>query len=165
LAAHDHIEAEEEVVMANFVNLISTLSNQTNVFFVIDVPGESKHAGTPTVLFERNGRDSQLWELRLTGEKDTSGNNFVFIINKHSGLALTVPNEPRFDQGAAVVQSGLDGGDNQKWLQFSPPNLDVFIFANKHSSMVLDVKGANRSNGTPIIQNPENDEHSQLWGV
>ena len=134
--------------MANFVTLVSQLSD---VFgeLVIDVPGGSKNGGIPVILFQEhdfNPGDNQLWELRLTGESDGSGHPFVFIINKNSGLVLTVPNIPQFDVGAPVFQTTLLQSDNQKWLQLPPP-------PNKHSAMVLDVKGANSSNGTPIIQN------------
>jgi len=144
--------------MANFVTLVSQLVS-SDVFgtLVIDVPGGSKNGGTPVILFQEhdfNPGDNQLWELRLTGESDGSGHPFVFIINKNSGLALTVPNIPQFDVGAPVFQTTLLQSDNQKWLQFPPPNQPgLFLFSNKHSAMVLDVKGANSSNGTPIIQN------------
>src|SRR6516164_5036686 len=86
------LQTEEEIVMANFVTLVSQLVS-SDVFgtLVIDVPGGSKNGGTPVILFQEhdfNPGDNQLWELRLTGESDGSGHPFVFIINKNSGLAL-----------------------------------------------------------------------------
>ena len=48
-----------------------------------------------------------MFELRPTGETDAAGNNFVWIIAKHSGMALTVPHQPRFDKGAQVFQQPL----------------------------------------------------------
>jgi hypothetical protein len=135
---------------------------------VIDVPGGSGDF-VPVILFRANGGDNQLWELFPTGETDGSGNPFVFIVNKHSALGLTVPKTPQFDQGAAVFQAPVSRGvqaDAQKWLQFSLPTAPgAFIFSNKHSAMVLDVKGAaiDINNGTPIIQFPANLNPTQLW--
>jgi hypothetical protein len=135
---------------------------------VLDVPNGSKEPGTGVILFSQNNptTGNQLWELLLTGETaGPGGSPFVFIINQNSGMALTVPLDPRFDAGAAVVQQPLDHADNQKWLQFSPPNTTRFIFANKWSSMVLAVKGSNISHGTPIIQEGETDQSNELWNT
>ena len=124
---------------------------------VIDVPNSSTEPGTGVILFSQNlpRTDNQLWELRLTGEHDAAHppNPFVFIINKHSGMALTVPSRPRFDQGAAVVQEPLHNGANQKWLQFSPPSQPgKFVFASDWSGgLVIAVKGS------------ETDQPNQLW--
>lgn len=149
------------------VNFVPLILAGTAEAMVIDVPNSSKEPGTGVVLFSQNlpPTANQLWELLLTGNKDTSGNPFVFIINHNSNMARTVPLNPRFDAGAAVVQQPLDHADNQKWLQFSPPNKPGnFIFASAWSGgMVLAVKGSNFSNGTPIIQEGETDQSNQLW--
>jgi hypothetical protein len=152
--------------MTDFVPLVSKLSG--GEAFLIDTGG-SKTPAAPVFLSEFGGeQDSQLWELRLTGETDaaTPPNPFVFIINKATGMALTVPNTPRFDEAAAVVQFPLDNGDNQKWLQFSPPGQNGnFIFANRRNGEVLSVKGNNLQHGTPIIESQETDNPNQLWAT
>jgi hypothetical protein len=40
--------------------------------------------------------NNQLWDLQATGEGDPFGNPFVYINNKADGLALTVPENPRW---------------------------------------------------------------------
>ena len=160
--------------MPHFVPLISPLRSGREEGLVIDTGG-SKTPGTPVALNHPTSplADRQLWETRLTGETDGDRHNFVFIINKDSGLALTVPNEPRFDIGAAVVQFGLDGGENQKWLQFPPENqppnqLPLFIFSNMYSACVLSVKIPSPNDqlrGAPIIQSQEEDSANQLWKI
>jgi len=109
--------------------------------------------------------DHTFFELRPTGETDGSGNNFVWIIAKHSGMALTVPLEPRFDQGAQVYQEQLlvrtAGEETQKWLQYSPSG-GGDVFTNKWSAMALDVKGGG-GGGTPVIQWPETGNLNQQW--
>jgi hypothetical protein len=150
------------------VNFVPLIIATTGEAMVIDVPNGSKEPGTGVILFSQNNprTANQLWELLLTGETaGPGGAPFVFIINQNSGMALTVPLDPRFDAGAAVVQQPLDHADNQKWLQFRPPSVgaDNLVFANKWSSMVLAVKGSNFSNGTPIIQEGETDHSNQLW--
>jgi hypothetical protein len=158
--------------MPNFVQLTpaNVLDSSDNT--TLDIAGASTDPNAPAILFDDNGGDNQLFELRETGEGDSSGNKFVFIIAKHSGMALTVPLEPRSDIGAQVVQqpllSGAPGreGDVQKWLAFRGPTAGggpTIVFANKWSSLVLDAKASGTGNNTPIIQFGEADTRNQLW--
>jgi hypothetical protein len=171
----DHRQTDEEMIMPSFVQLTpqnvldGSINNTT-----LDIAGASKEPNAPAILFDANGGDNQLFELRETGEVDPNGGKFVWIIAKHSGMALTVPLEPRFDIGAQVVQqpllTGAPGreGDVQKWLAFPGPTdgeggPPTIIFANRWSSLVLDAKASGTGNHTPIIQFGEANTRNQLW--
>jgi len=160
------------MIMPNFVQLTPANVLDSSDMTTLDIAGASKEPNAPAILFGDNGQDNQLFELRPTGETDASGNNFVWIIAKHSGTALTVPLEPRFDKGAQVFQqpllTGAPGreGDVQKWLAFSGPTAGggpTIVFANRWSSLVLDAKASGTGDHTPIIQWDEADTRNQLW--
>jgi len=151
-------KVEEEIVMStpNFVFLVSHKAG-----FVLGVQGGSKASGGELVVSQglTPPSDSQLWDLQETGEIG-SGAPFVYIINKNSGLALTVPTNPRFAMGAPVVQTRLEHSDEQKWLQAPGPQPGLYYFANKWSGFNID--GA-KSSVTQEETGTDFDGGNQLW--
>jgi hypothetical protein len=98
-AGLDHLRAEEEIVMPNYVPLVSGFSKTFNPQG-LNIRGASKAAGTQAIERQYSNfgtvpyADNELFELRITGEK-VNGANYVFIIAKHSQMALTVPSANR----------------------------------------------------------------------
>jgi hypothetical protein len=139
---------------------------------ILDIRGASKDAFAPAIVYRPEnpggGGDNELFELRLTGETDAAQNPFVWIIAKHSGMALSVPFSPQFDKGVQVFQQPLitnapgGEGDVQKWLQtlaFTDSiGRNYFIYANKWSSLVLDKKDDDSVIQWSLTGNP-----NQLW--
>jgi hypothetical protein len=180
-------QADEEIIMPTYRTLTplsefnqggTPLTTDMPRFRALDIRGASKDAFAPAIIYPKDeflggGGDNQKFELRLTGEHDTAGNPFVWIIAKHSGMALTVPFSPRFDKGVQVFQQPLitnapgGEGDVQKWLQtlaFTDTfGTNFFIYANKWSSLVLDVQGSVMQDGTPVIQWSQTNNDNQLW--
>lgn len=157
-----------------FIPRVSDLSMGSAVF--LDIRGASKDAFAQAIVHEPTSvignPDNQQFELRLTGETDAAGNPFVWIIAKHSGMALSVPFSPRFEQGGQVFQQPLmthapgREGDVQKWLQVlrhQDQQGQYFVYTNKWSSFALDVQGANPSNNVPVIEFGFNGGDNQLW--
>jgi Ricin-type beta-trefoil lectin domain-like len=153
-------KVEEEIVMSTSNSVIIWCPQDPNTDFVLTVPGGSKASGAELVLSAIiRGSASQLWDLQETGEIG-SGAPFVYIINKNSGLALTVPNSPRFAKGAAVVQTSLKHSDNQKWLQAPAPQQGLYYFANKWSGFNID------GSTSPVTQEETGTDFGggyQLW--
>jgi hypothetical protein len=168
-AGLNHLPADGAIIMPKYFTLEPADLIGSGPHRALDIRGASKDGFAPAILFSSNGGDNQMFELRPTGETDAAGNNFVWIIAKHSGMALSVPLEPRFDKGAQVFQepllTGAPGreGDVQKWLQSPGPRGQGIIFGNKWSSLVLDVQGSSTNDNTPIIQWDQTNNPNQLW--
>jgi hypothetical protein len=171
-------QADEEIIMPAYRVLSPLIQAGPGFDGVLDIRGASKDAFAPAITFhgssiEGGGGDNQLFELRLTGETDAAQNPFVWIIAKHSGMALSVPFSPQFDKGVQVFQQPLitnapgGEGDVQKWLQTLAFTDNIgrnyFIYANKWSSLVLDVKGSATVDDTPVIQWSQTGNPNQLW--
>jgi hypothetical protein len=154
-----------------------------NHTFVFDVPNASTAPGTGIQLFHffGAGGDNQKWTFKPTGDNDGS----FYIVNKHSGLVLDVP-DSNTDDGVQLIQFGQNGGDNQKWFvkvrlpfgnhgefqfrvfagpissavtkQFGPA-----IIVNKHSNKVIDIQGGSLQDGTHILQFSPNGGNNQLF--
>jgi hypothetical protein len=171
-------QADEEIIMPTYRALIPLTRDGPGGSGLLDIRGASKDAFAPAIIFQAEapggGGDNELFELRLTGETDAAQNPFVWIIAKHSGMALSVPFSPQFDKGAQVFQQPLitnapgGEGDVQKWLQtlaFTDAiGRNYFIYANKWSSLVLDEKGSGQSDDLPpVIQWSLTGNPNQLW--
>jgi len=138
--------------------VIANLDDTTDVpGRVLDVPGGNTAPFTPIIIYQPNGGDNQLWNF----EPVLDDPGFFWIGNKKSQLLLTAPTNP----GGQVFQLGNNASDLQMW-QFVPAN-DVLrranYIVNKHTGLVLDIKGDTIENGTPVIQYQLNHGKNQQW--
>lgn len=83
------------------------------------------------------------------------------LIAAHSGKALDVAGAAQND-GAAVIQWSINGGNNQRWLPEAVGD-GSYVFVCRNSDKVLDVAGASTRNGAPVIQWPRNGGENQHW--
>jgi len=122
---------------------------------VLDVPGGSTVSGTGIIVYTWNGGDNQLWAIQPAPNNP----GFSVFRNKKSQLLLTVPPVA----GGQVIQVADNGQDTQLW-RFVPTGdgLSNYVI-NKHSGLVLDVKGVNAWDGTPVIHYKQNNGANQQW--
>jgi hypothetical protein len=139
-----------------YQSIVSFASDEQHV--VLDVPGGSTDPFAPIIIYQANGGDNQLWNIKPVDWAE----GFFWIGNKKSQLVLTVPDTP----GGQVFQEGINGQDTQLWRFVRDNNVAVVpvsFVVNKHSGLVLDVRGGGIGDGTPVIHYQQNGGSNQLW--
>lgn len=122
----------------------------------VTVYGASKNGSAKLVQYDRNEMDNQLWMLApLTQIDDAagSGREVFYLVNKHSGLLMTVHNASKEDY-AQIIQYEFrsDGKDsNAQWF-FEPDGDDCYAVRSVNSQKVIVVRGASKDNDADIIQ-------------
>ncbi len=81
----------------------------------------------------------------------------------HSLMVLDV-NGGSHDNGAAIIQWDMHGGDMQRF-RIEPLGDGQFALRAVHSGKVLDVSGWSTDNGAPIQQWDWHGGNNQLWQI
>ncbi|WP_437948424.1 RICIN domain-containing protein [Sorangium sp. So ce296] len=117
------------------------------------------------ISFPSDTTMSMSWNNTLTIDTAagsvTGATNRFKLMNRKSGKVMTVAGASSED-GAAVVQSADDGGDNQKWsLNYN--GAGYFRLTNVKSGKVLDVPDESKSDGIALKQWTDHDGDNQAW--
>jgi len=90
--------------------------------------------------------------------------NMYKIVNRNSGLVMTVSGSDKYASGA-VIRQYIDTGELfQRWFLESQPG-GWYKIINALSSQSLDIDGSSVLNGADAIQWPYDGRASQLWQV
>ncbi len=104
----------------------------------------------------------QLSDLGLfTDQGRTISNGTYRLLNRKSNKALDVQNGSTAD-GAAVVQWGWNGGNNQKWT-FADQGNGQYQILGVASGKALDVAGNSTANGAALDIWPWTGANNQRW--
>ena len=127
----------------------------------LDVYQASNASNTPVILFEANGQNNQKWEIILS----TRYRGVLYKAlhsNKYMGVL-----DGRTDAEAPIVQQDLFLNDaRQVWTTEAVGNdPGRQIVRNLKSNLVLDVKGADIADETPLIQFSRNLELNQQFAI
>lgn len=136
---------------------------------VMEVKGGSSSQVTPVVVHpQRPGAALyQLWYL------EPCEDGYCYIVSKQSGLVMDIKGATTSSKGSIIVfkRKNPEAGEdcsNQKWrleeLGLVESHPYGFI-ESKLNKMVLDIKGAKRDKGTPIITYPKKKDgnENQQW--
>jgi len=127
----------------------------------LDVYQASTASNTPVILFEANGETNQKWEI-VVSTKYRGVLYKALHSNKYMGVL-----DGSTDAEAPIVQQDLFLNDaRQVWRTEAVDNdAGRQIVRNLKSNLVLDVKGADIANETPLIQFPQNLELNQQFAI
>jgi beta-glucanase (GH16 family) len=115
-----------------------------------------------------NGTILQQWDIDPnTGDQrwsllPTEGGNHFKIISWASGKCESVAGDS-LNQGAKIQEWDYVGNDDGQQFDLVDAGNGWFYIKNVKSGLVLDVTGAQTTNGTPIQQWPANGTAAQLW--
>ena len=136
---------------------------------VMEVKGGCTSQTTPVVMYpQRPGAALfQLWYF------EPCEDDYFYIVSKQTGLVMDIKGATTSSKGSIIVfrRKNPEAGEdcsNQKWrleeLGFVGSHRYGFI-ESKLNTMVLDIKGAKRDRGTPIITYPKKKEgtENQPW--
>ena len=85
------------------------------------------------------------------------------ITNRYSGLVIDDPGFSK-TQGKVLVQWGVNGGSNQKWVLTNLGN-NVVSLVNASSGQALEVTGGSKGNSALVDQYPYNGNPWQQWKI
>lgn len=136
---------------------------------VMEVKGGSTSQTTPVVMYpQRPGLTPfQLWYLEPCEE------DYFYIVSKHTKLVMDIKGATKSSKGSIIVfrRKNPEAGEdcsNQKWRLDELGLVDSHRYGfieSKLNRMVLDIKGAKRDRGTPVITYPKKREgnENQQW--
>ena len=130
---------------------------------VLDTQVPVPAPGVPIILNPQSEGPSQHWRITPAGD-----DGFVIVSEGTSvvPVALDVRDASR-DPGAPIILNirpvSGEPTPSQHW-RITPAGDDGFTILGASSEMALDVQGASRDPGTPIVQNPPRPgTSSQIW--
>jgi hypothetical protein len=127
----------------------------------LDVYQASNANNTPVILFQANGQNNQKWEMvyntRYRGVmyKALHSNKYMGVLNGSTDAEAPIVQQDLFLNDARQVWT-TEAVDNDPGRQ---------IVRNLKSNLVLDVKGAEISDETPLIQFPRNLQLNQQFAI
>ena len=127
------------------------------------VQGASQTAGAPVVQYDYSADSTTNDEWRFVDV----GNGLHQIVNRYSGLALSVPNG---NVGATLTQEAPSGAPNQMFalsqsVPASPIAAGIYRITAKNTGWVVDVSGNRLDDDAPVDQAPSNGQANQKWNV
>lgn len=127
----------------------------------LDVYQASSANNTPIILFQANGQNNQKWEI-IFSSKYKGVLYKALHSNKYMGVL-----DGRTDAEAPIVQQDLFLDDARQVWTTEAVNNDPGrqIVRNLKSNLVLDIKGAEISDTTPLIQFPRNLQPNQQFAI
>ena len=130
----------------------------------LDVLGQSMEDGAQVGQWDDDPGDQQRWLIMPV----PGGGGKVYIINVHSGAFLDVLGASK-ESGAGVGQYSYQdpkttpppvSGEQQQWRLGSTPD-DYVRIENEYSELYLDVWGASKDDGAPVVQYTVTDPGDQ----
>ena len=125
-----------------------------NVNYALDVANGSLYGGANIQLYSLNRTNAQKWKIT----HDSKG--YVMFQNVGSGMYLTAGGN---GDSANVYQQKQSNEYNQKWVITFDNNQNLHIISALNSTIVLDVKNGNISNGSNIQLYTSNNSNAQKW--
>lgn len=125
-----------------------------NVNYALDVANGSLYGGANVQLYSLNRTNAQKWKIT----HDSKG--YVMFQNVGSGMYLTAGGN---GDSANVYQQKQSNEYNQKWVITFDNNQNLHIISALNSTIVLDVKNGNISNGSNIQLYTSNNSNAQKW--
>lgn len=122
----------------------------------MDVPGLSRDPETQLQTWLPNGGDNQLFTFV------DRGNGRYIIKVAHSNMYLDIKSGYRED-GGAIIQFPLTGGDNQLWYLQKYHN--GFALRSVSNNKAIDISGMNTAPGAALISYTFLGQANQLWEV
>ncbi len=122
---------------------LTTYAIKTFAGKVLDVPGASVTDRTAVVQWDSTRSPNQRWYL------DPCGADMFRIIARHSGRVLDLLGPG--PAGAPIQQFAWAAVDNQRWRVEEGADGTAVIASVWDPNLVLDVLGASKDNGAPII--------------
>jgi 5-hydroxyisourate hydrolase-like protein (transthyretin family) len=125
----------------------------------LDVASASHRNGANVRLWNSNGTDAQVWQVR----HDAKG--YLTLINAESGKALdgdAARGAVRPSQGANVHQWANANTRNQKWIAVSTRD-GIELVSGAHDGLVLDLQSGHTANGTNVRLWSINNSQAQRW--
>jgi len=128
--------------------------------YVWEMYHRETQSGTPLILYDFHGANSQLFKFVYAGSPLT-----YYIINVHSNRVLDAGKDLINTNGSAITQqniyqSGYKGDNNQKWVLYragttfhKPPKNQNFYIRCAYSNKYWDlpgIGGETNQNGKPI---------------
>lgn len=125
-----------------------------NVNYALDVANGSLYGGANVQLYSLNRTNAQKWKIT----HDSKG--YVMFQNVGSGMYLIAGGN---GDSANVYQQKQSNEYNQKWVITFDNNQNLHIISALNSTIVLDVKNGNISNGSNIQLYTSNNSNAQKW--
>ena len=124
-----------------------TIACRKDSNYVVDIAGGSTAAGANAQLYKSNGTDAQKFDIVY------SGSGYYRLVNKKSGLVLTVKDD------SAVSWQGLNG---QRWL-LKYNEEDGTVTMRNRLGTYLHLTSNKVQNGTNICAKTEAATTAQRW--
>ena len=124
---------------------------------VLDVPAASKKSGESLQLYSSNGTGAQQFRVNRTPD------GFYTLQNENSGLYLSSSSLMELGNRILLTQERADSTNRQKWMIKRSLSGGYVISSAWDSRYVIDVFGANSSNGAAIQMWESNGSAAQRW--
>ncbi len=124
---------------------------------VLDVPAASKKPGELLQLYSSNGTGAQHFRVNRTPD------GYYTLQNENSGLYLSSSSLMELGNRILVSQERADNTNRQKWMIKRSASGGYVISSAWDSRYVIDVSGANSSNGASIQMWESNGSAAQRW--
>ncbi len=124
---------------------------------VLDVPAASKKPGELLQLYSSNGTGAQHFRVNRTPD------GYYTLQNENSGLYLSSSSLMELGNRILLSQERADNTNRQKWMIKRSASGGYTISSAWDSRYVIDVSGANSSNGASIQMWESNDSAAQRW--
>ena len=124
---------------------------------VLDVPAASKKPGESLQLYSSNGTGAQQFRVNRTPD------GFYTLQNENSGLYLSSSSLMELGNRILLSQEREDNTYRQKWMIKRSLSGGYVISSAWDSRYVIDVFGANSSNGAAIQMWESNGSAAQRW--
>jgi hypothetical protein len=138
--------------------------SKLNADLVIDIKGAKNTPGLALQVYRKNYGQNQLWTL-----PQLSGSTYIQSRLNNStpgGGPLVIA----IQGGQAIARSllevnGASAAPSQLWTFLPIPGQPVPIYSSLDSTMVIDIRGAHNTSGTPIQVYHSNNGANQLWSL